>query len=152
MDDAFPTPAATVAFQPLRLRLHPGGHALDLTSPDMVLGRHSDADLRLPLPDVSRRHCRFVFSDAGWELVDLGSLNGVYVNGARVGRTLLYPGDQIRIGGLEFDVEALDDSPAAEMLRRIVEALPAAPAGDEPQHTIAATQFDAPPLPRRRAS
>jgi len=92
-------------FQPLRLRMHPGGQAIDLTEPDLILGRHSEADLRMPLPDVSRRHCRFVFSPAGWELIDLGSLNGVYVNGVRVQRTVLEPGDTVRICSLEFEVE-----------------------------------------------
>jgi len=59
----------------------------------------------MPLPDVSRRHCRFVYSAAGWEVIDLGSLNGVYVNGARVQRSLIQVGDLIRIGGMDLDVE-----------------------------------------------
>jgi pSer/pThr/pTyr-binding forkhead associated (FHA) protein len=104
-------------FQPLRLRLHPGDHIYDLTSPDVMLGRQSDADLRMPQPDVSRQHCRFRFTRDGWQIVDLGSLNGVYVNGARVRKvTLIQPGDHIRICGVEFDVEdsnAVADGPSA---------------------------------------
>jgi pSer/pThr/pTyr-binding forkhead associated (FHA) protein len=113
-------------FEPLRLRVHPGGHAIDLTNPDVVLGRHSEASLCMPLPDVSRRHCRFLHSAAGWELIDLGSLNGVYVNGSRIERVLLRPGDTVRICSLEFEVERAEgDSPAAQshVIRSIVEAI-----------------------------
>lgn len=109
-------------FVPLRLRLYPGGHAIDLTRPDMVLGRHTSADLRMPLPDVSRQHCRFVFSAGVWEVVDLESLNGVYVNGVKVRRADLHIGDELKICGLEFEVE---ECPAdVGVLRSIAEQLP----------------------------
>jgi pSer/pThr/pTyr-binding forkhead associated (FHA) protein len=120
-------------FVPMRLRMQPGGHAIDLTRPDVLLGRHSEADLRMPLPDVSRRHCRFVYSAAGWQVIDLGSLNGVYVNGDRVRQvSILRPGDHLRICGVEFDVEPAageaSDAPAqgAEALRSILAVLPVA--------------------------
>ena len=48
---------------------------------DMLIGRHSQADIRLPLPDVSRRHCRFFFGEGVWQVLDLNSLNGVFLNG-----------------------------------------------------------------------
>jgi pSer/pThr/pTyr-binding forkhead associated (FHA) protein len=117
------------AFQPLRLRMQPGDHVIDLTEPDVLLGRQSDADLRMPQPDVSRHHCRFQFTDEGWQVVDLNSLNGVFVNGARVRRlAVLHPGDRIRIGGVELSVddaasEKLADGPS-EVLRGIASALP----------------------------
>ena len=123
MDDPQATYVWPAAFEPLRLRLHPGGHILDLNGPDLLLGRHSEADLRMPLPDVSRRHCRFVFSEEGWEMIDLGSLNGVYVNGARVDRAMLQPGDTLKICSLEFEVEgAVPES--LEILKSISAALP----------------------------
>ncbi|HEX4588848.1 MAG TPA: FHA domain-containing protein [Gemmataceae bacterium] len=116
------------AFQPLRLRLQPGDHVIDLTEPDVLLGRQSDADLRMPQPDVSRHHCRFQFTDEGWRVVDLNSLNGVFVNGARVRRlAVIQPGDQIRICGVELNVEGPAGESAgepAEMLRTIAAALP----------------------------
>jgi pSer/pThr/pTyr-binding forkhead associated (FHA) protein len=96
----------TADFVPLRLRLQPGDHVIDLTAPDVLLGRQSDADLRMPQPDVSRQHCRFQFAHGGWRVVDLDSLNGVYVNGDRVRRAaVIHSGDHIRICGIEFDVE-----------------------------------------------
>src|SRR5689334_11928171 len=51
---------------PLRLILLPSGMIVDLTEAEVIVGRHSDADVRLPLPDVSRRHCRFVWCDGAW--------------------------------------------------------------------------------------
>jgi pSer/pThr/pTyr-binding forkhead associated (FHA) protein len=71
----------------------------------MLIGRHSDADVRLSLPDVSRRHCRLVFAASRWQIFDLNSLNGVFVNGDRVQQATLDDGDIIRIGGLTFQVE-----------------------------------------------
>jgi len=119
----------TAEFVPLRLRLHPGNHAIDLTGPDVLVGRHSEADLRMAQPDVSRQHCRFQFTGHGWQVLDLGSLNGVYVNGARVRQVaVIHPGDQIRICGVEFDVEGpvyeFADAGESEVLRTIAAALP----------------------------
>src|SRR5262249_10640416 len=67
-------------FFPLRLLLQPSGALIELSRPDMVIGRHTGADVRLPLPDVSRRHCRCLFIDGTWHILDLSSLNGVWVN------------------------------------------------------------------------
>jgi pSer/pThr/pTyr-binding forkhead associated (FHA) protein len=91
-------------FRPLRLLLQPSGLALELTRPDMVIGRHTGVDVRLPLPDVSRRHCRFVYVHEEWQVVDLDSLNGVYVNGQRVPQATLHHGDTVGIGGFKFEV------------------------------------------------
>jgi pSer/pThr/pTyr-binding forkhead associated (FHA) protein len=99
------------AFVPLRLVLQPGGQTVELPHPDMVLGRHTDADLRLPLPDVSRRHCRCVFRDGAWEVQDLNSLNGTYVNGERVQQAPLRKRDRLVIGGFTFEVD-LAEGPA----------------------------------------
>jgi pSer/pThr/pTyr-binding forkhead associated (FHA) protein len=92
-------------FVPLSLVLLPKGVRLELTKPDVLVGRHSDMDVRLPLPDVSRRHCRFVFTNSGWQVVDLNSLNGVHLNGKRVAHATLRNGDRLRIGGFLFEVE-----------------------------------------------
>jgi pSer/pThr/pTyr-binding forkhead associated (FHA) protein len=92
-------------FVPLRLRLQPGGQTVELTTPNAVIGRHTDVDLRLPLPDVSRRHCRCFFADGLWQIVDLNSLNGIYVNGERVQQADLHQGDIIGIGGFSFEVD-----------------------------------------------
>lgn len=92
-------------FYPLRLVLQPSGAMVELTQPDMLIGRHSQADLRLALPEVSRRHCRFLFGQGQWQVIDLNSLNGVFVNGQPIRQTTVSAGDLIRIGGFTFAVE-----------------------------------------------
>jgi pSer/pThr/pTyr-binding forkhead associated (FHA) protein len=89
----------------LRLLLQPGGTVVELNHPDLLLGRHSQADVRLPLPDVSRRHCRFQYVNGSWHVLDLNSLNGVFVNDQRVEQAVLCQGDHIRIGGFTFVVD-----------------------------------------------
>jgi predicted component of type VI protein secretion system len=92
-------------FVPLRLVLQGSQAGIDLTQPDVVIGRHVDADIRLPLPDVSRRHCRFLFADGLWQVFDLNSLNGVLVNGERVSKATLRQDDVLRIGSYTFTIE-----------------------------------------------
>jgi pSer/pThr/pTyr-binding forkhead associated (FHA) protein len=88
---------------PLQLVLVPTGMSIDLTKSDQVLGRHTTADIRLPLADISRKHCRFVFADGCWQIIDLDSLNGIFVNNQRVHRAILHQGDRIRIGSFTFE-------------------------------------------------
>lgn len=62
-----------------------------------VIGRDADADLVIPGPAVSRRHARLVFED-GWHIEDLGSRNGVVVNGRRArGSTAVAQGDVLML-------------------------------------------------------
>jgi pSer/pThr/pTyr-binding forkhead associated (FHA) protein len=103
-----PVPADFVS---LRLLLQPSGAAIEMTQPDILVGRHSQADVRLPLPDVSRRHCRFLFSEGVWQIIDLNSLNGVYLNGDSIRQATLRQGDLIRIGGFIFAVDMNGASP-----------------------------------------
>ncbi len=100
-----PAPAdVPPALCPLRLVLYPGGWSTELTLPDMIVGRHSTADLRLHLPDVSRRHCRFVFRDGAWHVFDLQSMNGLFVNDERIEEAVLHDLDLVRIGSYTFEV------------------------------------------------
>ena len=58
----------------------------------------------MPLSDtgVSRKHVGIKKNDVGYELADLGSTNGVYVNGEKVARRKLEVGDVIRVGTTEM--------------------------------------------------
>ena len=99
------TPAAAPeGFVTLRLMLVPTGMSIDLTKPEVIVGRHSSADLRLPLADVSRRHCKFYFQEGCWHLADLDSLNGVFVNDQQVRDAILQNGDRLRLGSFVFEV------------------------------------------------
>jgi hypothetical protein len=92
-------------FVPMGLVLVPTGMRVDVTKAEAVVGRHTDADVRLPLPDVSRKHCRFVFADGRWHVLDLNSTNGVYVNNKRVDQAGLNHRDRVKIGGFTFEVD-----------------------------------------------
>src|SRR5262249_33644790 len=100
--------AAPEKVRPLRLVLVPTGMSVELTRGEHLLGRHSTADVRLPLADVSRRHCRLIFAEATWTIIDLDSLNGVFVNTERVQQPALSHGDRIRIGSFVFEVQFPD--------------------------------------------
>jgi Protein of unknown function (DUF3662)/Inner membrane component of T3SS, cytoplasmic domain len=78
-----------------------------LSGDRLVLGRSREADLTLDDPNVSRRHAELRREGEHWSISDLGSTNGVKVNGRRVERTELEPGDEIVLGTLElrFEVE-----------------------------------------------
>jgi pSer/pThr/pTyr-binding forkhead associated (FHA) protein len=89
---------------PLQLVLVPSGRTLELKQPDQMLGRHSSSDIRLPLADVSRRHCRIFFTNASWHVLDMDSTNGVFVNHRKVHQSRLASGDLLRIGSFLFEV------------------------------------------------
>jgi hypothetical protein len=63
-----------------------------------TVGRHPQSDIFLDDITVSRHHCRFVTDESGLSVEDSGSTNGTYVNGARVDRSALAPGDEVLIG------------------------------------------------------
>jgi pSer/pThr/pTyr-binding forkhead associated (FHA) protein len=62
------------------------------------IGRHPDSDIFLDDITVSRRHAQIRRDAGGFELVDVGSLNGTYSNRERVEKTALRSGDEIQIG------------------------------------------------------
>jgi Protein of unknown function (DUF3662)/FHA domain len=79
-----------------------------LDGPTAVLGRSREADCVLNDPNVSRRHAELRRGSTGdWQIVDLGSTNGVKVNGRQVDASRLAPGDEVVVGTVRFifDVE-----------------------------------------------
>jgi pSer/pThr/pTyr-binding forkhead associated (FHA) protein len=80
-----------------------------------MIGRREDCHLRIPLGEVSRRHCQIETREEALLLRDLGSSNGTYVNGRRVQESPLLAGDVLRIGTLEFlvQVDGTPEEPAA---------------------------------------
>lgn len=74
-----------------------------LDGPRAVLGRSEDAACVLRDPNVSRRHAELRQDASGqWEIVDLGSTNGIKVNGRRVTDAPLREGDQVTVGTTTF--------------------------------------------------
>jgi transcriptional regulator with GAF, ATPase, and Fis domain len=78
------------------------GTVRELTDSQMSVGRDDANHLRLTDRTVSRKHCVIKQVDDQFELVDLASLCGTFVNGIPIQRKLLDHGDTIRIGGSEL--------------------------------------------------
>jgi len=73
-----------------------------------TVGRSRDADCVVRDPNVSRHHAELRRSPSGdWTIVDLGSTNGIKVNGRRVASTRLKSGDEVTLGTttFRFDIE-----------------------------------------------
>ena len=66
--------------------------------PGLVVGRGDDADLRINDPGVSRKHIQFKVEGQRLSVHDLGSTNGMLVDGNKAQQATLYNGSSIRIG------------------------------------------------------
>jgi pSer/pThr/pTyr-binding forkhead associated (FHA) protein len=106
------------------------GRSFDV-SRELRVGR-VEADITLADEEVSRRHALLRPVDGGIEILDLGSQNGTWVNGARITRaTSLAHGDEIRVGQTRIRVEAGGEARAtvASTSAAPAPALFSAPAG-----------------------
>jgi FHA domain len=86
-----------------RLRILSGPHAgetVDIGRGKLLIGREEDCHLRPESEFVSRHHCVLLLDDYTLRIRDLGSKNGTFVNGRRVGtnETILLHDDMISIG------------------------------------------------------
>ncbi len=70
----------------------------------MSIGRAGDNDLHIADKSVSSYHARiFTYLDASY-IEDLGSTNGTYLNGKRIEKHTLHPGDVIKLGKHELEI------------------------------------------------
>ena len=75
------------------------GETISLDLAPLLIGRGSDAAIRLDDDYVSTRHARIASSEDQWFVEDLGSTNGTYIGSTRITQpTTLQLGTQIRIG------------------------------------------------------
>lgn len=100
-----------------------------LDAGDTIVGRSSEASLRLQSSRVSRRHARFRQAEDVLEVHDLGSRNGVLVNGERIeGAAQLSGGDRVTIGPYTLEVWSGRDSRRNESMRTMEHKMPEATA------------------------
>lgn len=72
------------------------------------VGRATEADIRIDIPEISRRHAVVFRRAGGFWIADLGSTNGTWVNGARIAEPVsLSPGDNVRFGPATFTFRTL---------------------------------------------
>jgi len=108
------THAATIVFASGPL----AGSEVELEKARVTLGRGAGADVVLDHSSISHEHAALELFDGGYRLRDLGSTNGVVVNGSKMTVADLKHGDRFELGSLAF--------------RYLVEARPAAP----PTHVL----------------
>jgi hypothetical protein len=104
---AAPLEAARAA-RPARTLVVVEGRRVLIGPHGAVLGRAHECDVQIASTDVSRRHAEILPDAAGWSIRDLGSTNGVRLNGRPVrGLEILHPGDLIELGTVSavFKVE-----------------------------------------------
>src|SRR5207249_7984870 len=74
------------------------GKQFELTGAVSAVGRDASNPVRLHDTEISRRHAEFRQVESGYQLVDVGSANGTFVNNQPIKAILLQSGDHIRIG------------------------------------------------------
>jgi pSer/pThr/pTyr-binding forkhead associated (FHA) protein len=95
---------------PLRLVCLDGHADIALDRAVVVVGRHRWCHARLASPRVSRRHCRLAVDRDGVLVRDLGSTNGTLINGRRIDRGVLRPGDELTVAHCRYRLECLSGS------------------------------------------
>jgi two-component system, cell cycle response regulator len=99
------------------------GNMLKLDRPEIVLGRSSDAALQVEDDGISRKHAKLMLGPNGlYQLVDLGSTNGTFLNGIRVNIATLQDGDKIQIGANTVLKFSLQDQLEEQYQRSIYES------------------------------
>lgn len=105
-----PKVAAHTAPHRSRMVIEVNGVRHPLVPPGLVIGRGSDADLRVNDPGISRRHAEIRVTGLGfdldYEIVDLGSTNGITVDGKKTRQAVLRDGTRVEIGSTRMLVHA----------------------------------------------
>ena len=81
-----------------------GGDSIPLLEKKIRIGRRSTCEIVLSFPNVSSHHCELNLIDGYWQIKDLGSRNGIKVNGERYDQKWLHPGDEISIAKNHFEI------------------------------------------------
>lgn len=89
--------------------------SFSITRDVTIVGRREDCDFRIPLGEISRKHCRIIKDDSALKVEDLGSSNGTFHNGERVQACELSPGDTLQVGSVAFVVQ-IDGAPLDDEL------------------------------------
>ena len=86
------------------------GPTIALTRPVLLIGRLPECDVRIDLAKISRRHCCLALAYDRVVIRDLGSHNGLRLNGRLIDEARLHVGDEIAIGPLLYRLVAQDEA------------------------------------------
>jgi len=111
--DAAPMPSPLRPSRPAALAIEVNGARHPLRQPGVTIGRGADADMRINDPGISRLHARILVNglgaNAALSIEDLGSTNGITVDGQRVKNAVLRVGSRIGIGNTVLAIVAVND-------------------------------------------
>jgi pSer/pThr/pTyr-binding forkhead associated (FHA) protein len=93
-----------------------GGDSIPLSRRVMTMGRRESCDICLRFPNVSGLHCELSWRDGYWFIRDLGSTNGIKINGVRILQRPLRPGDELAISNRRYTIQYNLASNGLEML------------------------------------
>jgi pSer/pThr/pTyr-binding forkhead associated (FHA) protein len=88
-----------------KLRPCGGGAVIPLLQPKVKVGRHDSCDITIRCPVVSASHCELEWTGGYWNVRDLGSRNGIQVDGVSCVSERLLPGSVLSIAGLRYEIE-----------------------------------------------
>lgn len=93
---------------PIRFVALDEGSDIILDRAMLIVGRHPQCDARLDSIRVSRRHCCMMQDKENDDVIvrDLGSTNGIRINGQRVEKGTLHPGDELSIAHIRYRMES----------------------------------------------
>lgn len=80
------------------------GPSIQIDKPILLFGRHEECDVQLNSKKVSRRHCIVAQINDYFVVRDLGSTNGVRINGQHVAEGKLVNGDELQVGNFKYQV------------------------------------------------
>jgi len=92
-----------------------GIRILPLIQAIISIGRRFENKIVIDDPRISRYHAQLRARDGCYELVDLNSLGGTYVNGNRITRSVLYSDDEISLAGIKLIYKQHDAPPRIDM-------------------------------------
>ncbi|MFA9478342.1 ankyrin repeat domain-containing protein [Phycisphaerales bacterium AB-hyl4] len=93
------------------------GDPIPLDTGSVIIGRNPDCDVRYRSRTLSRKHAQITFEQGSYMIKDLGSHNGVIINGRKVHAPhLLSPGETITLGTYEFEFDGENLLPLREEL------------------------------------
>jgi hypothetical protein len=125
------------------------GKVFELSKAVLTIGREVKNDIVINDTEVSRQHVRLSEQAAGYQVEDLASTNGAFVNGVRLhAAVLLRPGDILGLGGtVELVYQPAGDPDATVFAGQSKPADPAAPPPEEPVRPAPAYAAPASPSP-----